>query len=497
MPAYELDLDSPRLLDACLRRGILPDDLKPAPANAFKHPSRSEEEVLKRADFFEKRRSDKVAAVLACRDDIVRDQALLDLTASGKLHSDLGVSQSSGAVFEVEQEGDRKRIAAIKRRQEKELQRLVAGEQQMGELQLRFSHAEKEEKLKVVAVEKRRKACAKTLFEKNKGLALKKAEKACEEEAFVKSLAAKERDREAKRHADDLALGQERLIRLKDRDASNSLRLLEQGQRSQVALNAILVMAEESQLKLLEREAQLSRASHANKVAKAAQVEALRIKAEQRLAKAALHSSQRLAAERLKYESTQADALQRVRDKTAASALQARRDLQSRNEKDKMRLARTTEALELRQERRLRIVQSREKKDLFSQALDQDRKKLLAESKLDVALARAHKSDCVEQQRRISEYHRLKLLEKVQQDDYRNAVIKAKQSAVVEARKASAQEGFMRKHRIRVAMENMRITNKYISLDSIIDGPMSVTQSNDDDEPQQALNSDTNDRDRD
>ena len=42
---------------------------------------------------------------------------------------------------------------------------------------------------------------------------------------------------------------------------------------------------------------------------------------------------------------------------------------------------------------------------------------------------------------------------------------------VVDERKQNSHEAFLRKHRIRTAMDQMRITNKFVSLDSIIDGP--------------------------
>merc|ERR1711898_45390 len=66
-------------------------------------------------------------------------------------------------------------------------------------------------------------------------------------------------------------------------------------------------------------------------------------------------------------------------------------------------------------------------------------------------------------------FHRLQLLQKTQKDDLRFQQIKATRKQLMETRKRNAWESFMRKHHIREAMEQMKITGKFVSLDDIID----------------------------
>ena len=70
---------------------------------------------------------------------------------------------------------------------------------------------------------------------------------------------------------------------------------------------------------------------------------------------------------------------------------------------------------------------------------------------------------------RMHEFHRLQLMQKTQKDDQRFQQIKATRKQLVETRKRNAWESFMRKHHIREAMEQMKITGKFVSLDDIID----------------------------
>merc|ERR1711970_1005231 len=70
---------------------------------------------------------------------------------------------------------------------------------------------------------------------------------------------------------------------------------------------------------------------------------------------------------------------------------------------------------------------------------------------------------------RMHEFHRLQLMQKTQKDDQRFQQIKATRKQLVETRKRNAWESFMRKYHIREAMEQMKITGKFVSLDDIID----------------------------
>ena len=60
-----------------------------------------------------------------------------------------------------------------------------------------------------------------------------------------------------------------------------------------------------------------------------------------------------------------------------------------------------------------------------------------------------------------------------------NGRFRHRRAELVETRKQNAHASFMRKHRIREAMEQMKISNKFVSLDDIIDGPGARKHSDD------------------
>lgn len=72
--------------------------------------------------------------------------------------------------------------------------------------------------------------------------------------------------------------------------------------------------------------------------------------------------------------------------------------------------------------------------------------------------------------RRVEEFNRLQTLQKVQEDDDRSERIKDEKAFVREQQKNSAHEGFIRKQRVKEAMNEMRVTNKFVNIESILGG---------------------------
>ena len=98
-----------------------------------------------------------------------------------------------------------------------------------------------------------------------------------------------------------------------------------------------------------------------------------------------------------------------------------------------------------------------------------ERLEKVAKQKLENELDEIARLENCARIQRMHEFHRLQLLQKTQKDDLRFQQIKATRKQLVETRKRNAWESFMRKHHIREAMEQMKITGKFVSLDDIID----------------------------
>ena len=65
----------------------------------------------------------------------------------------------------------------------------------------------------------------------------------------------------------------------------------------------------------------------------------------------------------------------------------------------------------------------------------------------------------------------MQTLQKIQDDDDRSQRMKREKQQLLEQRKMAALTSLMQKHKITTAMDQMRISNKWGSLDKLIDGP--------------------------
>ena len=126
-------------------------------------------------------------------------------------------------------------------------------------------------------------------------------------------------------------------------------------------------------------------------------------------------------------------------------------------------------AASIRQERRQKIIDHRMEKEKYYGVVRKERLERVAKQKLENELDEIARLENCARIQRMHEFHRLQLMQKTQKDDERFQQIKATRKQLVETRKHNAWESFMRKHHIREAMEQMKITGKFVSLDDIID----------------------------
>ena len=126
-------------------------------------------------------------------------------------------------------------------------------------------------------------------------------------------------------------------------------------------------------------------------------------------------------------------------------------------------------AASIRAERRQKIIDHRKEKEKYYGVVRKERLEKVARQKLENELDEIARLENCARIQRMHEFHRLQLMQKTQKDDQRFQQIKATRKQLVETRKRNAWESFMRKHHIREAMEQMKITGKFVSLDDIID----------------------------
>lgn len=148
------EINSPRTLESCLRSGLDPAELFPKPRAAFNAKNLTKEMADIKYDAFEKKRLDKIDIVKKERSSIIQYAERKQMMGSRGVNTLDGTS-SHGATtqheFVEEKTGigmiemEERRIEALRRRQEKELSKIVEREQTMAALQQKIKRAEDEE----------------------------------------------------------------------------------------------------------------------------------------------------------------------------------------------------------------------------------------------------------------------------------------------------------------------------------------------------------------
>jgi hypothetical protein len=144
-------------LEACLRSGLDPAELFPKSRASFNAKNLTKEMADIKFDAFEKKRLDKIDIVKKERTAIIQYAERKQMM--GSRGANIGDQSSRGATQHefVEEKGgigmiemEERRIEALRRRQEKELSKIVERETTMAALQQKIKRAEDEEVKKKV-----------------------------------------------------------------------------------------------------------------------------------------------------------------------------------------------------------------------------------------------------------------------------------------------------------------------------------------------------------
>ena len=519
-------INSPRSLEACLRKGYDPEELiytcvrgsrverpgrrgrraarrtprwaltrrLPSPArrshkklNKGSKSGLSEEMVTLQHDHFERRRQEKVKVVIAERERIIEFLANLQqanglsLPAASKRNiKDNVLGQSPPVEDDVVEraselqsksmEMEQRRIEAIKKRQQRELARMVESEQKLAELQKKLLATEemegvrKKEHEKNVAVQR-----AEALQKKrDRDLEKKKKEEA---ELQARRVIA---EREQKREKEIAEKEQQRLraasLDAMARDRERTAKMEEHANKSAIALQKQEELAEHNMRTLKQREERLRLQLEEKKAKKKAEIREQRAKAEVRIATALERNIKAQEDKKRAFDQKQEEAAHRAVEKAAELAESMTEQIAARDSKLSTRKQRLDEAVQKRADRITGIVEGRAKREQYYSVVTAKREKELTLKKCESELAKVDRVQNVARIRRIDDFLRLQTLQKVQEDDQRSVTIKAEKKFLAEQRKSTAHDAFLRKSRVREAMEQMRVTNKFVNLDHIAEG---------------------------
>lgn len=464
-----LDPESPRTLEACLHRGITLAELEPRDERSFVRGTESQEFTSRRYDFFEKRRQDKLALVKSRRDELVRKSQAGHEGAgglsTGEKRALAEAAQQQAATIELE----RKRVEAIKRKQQQEIERIIDKERVETNMQAHLKHiqeleAEKAERHADMKEKRRQKVEA-----KKKEIQDRNAQKIADEEHIQKEIERKARAVAAKLEA----VRMETESRIKEeaaiRDAARAEKVQVKLRKSQAILKEIERKGELSRLKAIEKEKRIQEILEVKRVKKKEEIRIARERAEKRIAAALEANKAKQRRKREVFDAKQVEVEIRKKEAQEEEKLKIVKDIERGLKAQEEVQERVNYAASIRAERRQKYIDERLHKEKFYGTVRAERLTKVAKAKLESELDEVARLENCERIKRMHEFHRLQLMQKTQKDDLRTMQIKATRNQLVETRKRNAWESFMRKAHIREAMDQMKITGKFVSLDDIID----------------------------
>lgn len=361
------------------------------------------------------------------------------------------------AMMEMEE----RRMEAVKKRQEKEFVRLLEGEKRSVLQQQKLMAAAEEELRKKKehekAVMQHRKAEIERKLERDSEMQLqaeedqrRRRELARKEAAMKAKLAAEAREAERIRRQEAVAREEERQAKLE------SLR-----QRTEGILEEQRRRGEEQRREIEAREERVKAQVMSKKEAKAAEIQAAHAEAKKRIHNALLRNQAIQYAKREAYQERTAEAARRAEEQHAKRVEAAAQAIEARKLKQAKADERYAEASR-RLDEKIRTTLSRaEERAHFYAKVAAEREQAALLLRVEKELRKHDKLENVERIKRKEAYDKASLLAKEEADTARYELIKREKAYLQEQRKLTSQEAMIRKHQLKKAMENMRVTNKF------------------------------------
>lgn len=371
-----------------------------------------------------------------------------------------------------------KRMENVKRRQEKELSKIVQKEQNMAQLQAKVSRAEEEERRKKRDHERKiheqKLAADKKKAQRAQDIARKEIEEAEKRRELTKKEAAFDR----KKGKMEAEAAQQLLRDAKEREKLRELKMEEHRQKTEALVHAQIALAEENRLKMAEREARVNNQLMQKKEDKKQEIIQNRAQAAKRIEEALVRHHELHELKKEQFNKTQMEAKRRAKEHEAATREKVKAQGDARERKNKLRYNRLVDSYKSRNQHRQEIVTRRKEKDSnFSkqEALrheDHERRKFLND------LKKTDKQENVERVARMNEFNRLQTMQAIAEADMRYERIQSQKDDLMRRHREEAKSSLTRKHAISNAMDLMRVTNDYTLLDQLFSDKKSKRKKN-------------------
>lgn len=358
-------------------------------------------------------------------------------------------------------EMETRRVEAMKKRQEKEFLRMVEGEKRTILLQQKLLAASEEEMAKKKAHEKEVARHRKIEIEKKQERDRELQRQMEEEQRRRREIARKDGALKDKLTAE--ARAAERIRRhkavLREEERHATLELLRQ--RTEEILKEQERRGEAQRLEIEAREARVKAQVIAKKEAKANEIQTARNKAEKRIQDALIKNHAIQQAKRQAYQARAAEAAARAEQKHVELLEAATKAAEARKAKQAKADERYLCAMQGLQDRIQKTLTRAENRANFYAKVAAERAQATLLMRVEKELRQKDKEENVKRIQRKEAFEKSCLLATQEADTARYEEIKRERAYLLEQRKATAQEAMMRKHRLREAMEEMKIKNQF------------------------------------
>lgn len=414
------EINSPRTLEACLRLGLDPAELAPKNENKFKTKDLPPELVKVKYDHFERKRKEKIAAVISEREVIMKYGL--------KKHSSPNHSQSIDKVPNMNQmvepeseapDDEARRMEALRKRQEKEIAQIIEREQLAALAQQKIKRAEDME-MKKKQMHDREVAKQKQEDEKKaaaRGRELKVLEE--QEAANKRDVARKEKQQEAKMEKERKITERKMIEEARARDAERMAKIEAAQQKTEALIQSQFDMAEENRRKMIERETRVKDQLEAMKVKKREEVESAKDKATTKILEAMDKFNQIHEAKKDEFAKRQQEAHVRAREKSVIERENVKKQIEDRDKKEKQRINRLIDSFKGRQEHREAIIERSDEKQSIFGKIQAEKDYNTIKLKFSTELKLADKQENVQRVARQTEFQRLQTLKKIEDEDIR------------------------------------------------------------------------------
>lgn len=459
------EVNSPRTLEACLRVGVDPSELNAKKRGNFFSKGLTKDMVQLKYRSFERKRLEKIDDVKKERDAIIKFTARKSASQPNSPSKLQVEDKKEGGGGLVEQE--EKRMEALKRRQEKELEKIMERESAMANLHEKIARAEAEEFKKKKQHEKAVAAAKVEAEKKAKQRAAAKKQEEADEAARKKELKRKE-DQFTEKMNKLAALEQKRLekeARQKDRERKEKME--EYKAKTAALIQAQADLAEKNRLHMLEREQRVQEQIAEKKERKRIEVAEARARAKERI-DAALEKHHELHEQKKKdFDERQKKAEILAKQNAIQERIHNKEIIEAREKKNKVRYDRLVQAFYTRADHRQEIVNGMNAKEGGYEKIQERRAQEIAMQRFAADLKLQETHEHVERTARKNEFKRLQTLKRIEDMDIRYQSIQDRKKDLMLKYRAEQKNSLTRKHQIADAMELMKVTGDTKILDRI------------------------------